>query len=163
MDEKNKRNVITIPKESAVFWLDKNGRWRNEHGEFEHKRIIEYFHASIRKDDGGYHLEQITENGREKVYFNYEDTALFVFDVIMDREITLVLNTKKRVRLNPRNLFVKGDCLYTAVEEERVKFVEKGLMKLSEYIEYDEDKDQFSIQVKGKKYPIHVLSGMIND
>jgi hypothetical protein len=74
---KNKRTEIIIPKERAIFWLDKNGRWHNAHGEFEHKKIIDYFHSSIKRDENGYYLFQKRGDVQEKVYFHYEDTALF--------------------------------------------------------------------------------------
>jgi len=147
-----KLKEIVILKDDAVFWLDKNGRWRNKDGEFEHKRIIEYFHSSIRKDRDGYHLQQIIGDCQEKVYFNYEDTALFVFDVITDQDIFLILNTKKRIKLKPKKLSIKGDNLYMSVGEERIKFAEKGLIKISEFIEYDND--QYFIRIKNRRYKI---------
>ncbi|MBC8391818.1 MAG: MFS transporter permease [Deltaproteobacteria bacterium] len=147
-----KLQEIVILKDDAVFWLDKNGRWRNKDGEFEHKRIIEYFHSSIKKDRDGYHLQQIIGDCQEKVYFNYEDTALFVFDVITDQDIFLILNTKKRIKLKPKKLSIKGDNLYMSVGEERIKFAEKGLIKISEFIEYDND--QYFIRIKNRRYKI---------
>jgi len=147
-----KLKEIVILKDDAVFWLDKNGRWRNKDGEFEHKRIIEYFHSSIRKDRGGYHLQQIIGGCQEKVYFNHEDTALFVFDVITDQDIFLILNTKKRIKLKPKKLSIKGDNLYMSEGEERIKFAENGLTKISEFIEYDND--QYFIRIKNRRYKI---------
>ena len=82
-----KPKTIIISKDKAVFWLNKNGRWCNRHGEFEHKKIIDYFNASIRKDKGGYYVAQTTDDYQEKVYFNYEDTALFVVDVLKGKDI----------------------------------------------------------------------------
>ena len=81
---KKKQIEIVISKEDAIFWLDKNGRWHNAHGEFQHKKIIDYFHSSIQKDEKGYYLFQERGNLREKVYFHYEDTALFAVDLIKD-------------------------------------------------------------------------------
>ena len=147
-----KLKEIVILKDDAVFWLDENGRWRNKDGEFEHKRIIEYFHSSIKKDSDGYHLQQIIGDCREKVYFNYEDTALFVFDVISDQDIFLILNTKKRIKLKPKKLSIKGDNLYMSVGKERIKFAEKGLIKISEFIEYDSN--QYFIRIKNRRYKI---------
>ena len=75
---KKKRTEIIIPKERAIFWLNANGRWHNAHGEFQHKKIIDYFHSSIQKDEKGYYLFQERGNLREKVYFQrrgyYADT-----------------------------------------------------------------------------------------
>ena len=79
MNKKETKEFV-VPKEKAVFWLDAYGRWHNEHGVFEHKKIISYFHSSIRKDAEGYYLfQKHNDHTIEKVYFKYEDTALFVF------------------------------------------------------------------------------------
>lgn len=125
------RKTSIIPKENAVFWLDKNGFWHNEHGKFEHKRVIDYFHASIRKDEDGYHVYQATDELEEKVYFPYEDTALFIFDLILGEQITVVLNTKKRIVLEPRHLFIREDNLYLTLGDEIAKFTTPCLLKLS--------------------------------
>jgi hypothetical protein len=149
---KNKRTEIIIPKDRAIFWLDKNGRWHNAHGEFEHKKIIDYFHSSIKRDENGYYLFQKRGDIQEKVYFHYEDTALFAVDLIKDNDITLVLNTKKQIKLKPRSLFIRGDDLYMRMGEETIKFTERGLMKISDLLEYDND--QYFIKVKNRRYRI---------
>jgi hypothetical protein len=149
---KNKRREIIIPKEQAIFWLDKNGRWHNAHGEFEHKKIIDYFHSSIKRDENGYYLFQTRGDVQEKVYFHYEDTALFAVDLIKDKDTTLVLNTRKQIKLKPRNLFIRGDDLYMQMRAETIKFTERGLMKISDLLEYDND--QYFIKVKNRRYRI---------
>jgi hypothetical protein len=147
-----KYTEIVIPKEKAVFWLDQNGRWHNVHGEFQHKKIIDYFHSSIQKDEKGYYLFQERGNLREKVYFHYEDSALFVVDLIKDNDITLILNTKRRVKLRPKNLFTRNDNLYMRMGEETIKFAERGLMKISDLLEFSDE--QYFIKVKNRRYRI---------
>ena len=80
------RSEFVISKDKAVFWLDKNGRWHNAHGKFQHQKIINYFHSAIKKDAKGYYLFQDRGDFREKVYFHYEDTPLFVVRIIEDDE-----------------------------------------------------------------------------
>jgi hypothetical protein len=143
---------VVIPKEKAVFWLDKNGHWYNDHGRFRHKKIIDYFHASIRKDGNGYFLSQANENFIEKVYFHHEDTALFVFDVIAENGMILVLNTRKRIQLDPEKLFMKNDSLYMQLGEETVKFAEHGLRKIADLME--DEGNRFFIRLKSKRYEI---------
>lgn len=146
------KKEITISKEDAVFWMDERGRWQNQHGTFEHAKIIDYFHSSIRKDERGYYLFQEKDDYGEKVYFKYKDTALFVFDVIKDDDIILVLNTKKRIKLQPENLSIKDDSLYYQDGDDLIKFAERSLMGISDLLE--ETEDQFSIRIAGKKYEI---------
>ncbi len=129
---------IVIPKEEAVFWLDCHGHWRNRHGRFERPRIIAKFHAAIGRDQDGYYLMQVNGAVREKVYFRYEDTALFVFDVrITAEEIFLILNTGRQLTLRPETLFIRDDALYTRAEDERIRFAERGLLKISRFLEDD--------------------------
>jgi len=153
MPEKTKE--IVIGKDEAVFWLDANGCWQNENGKFRHKKIIDYFHSCIKRDRQGYYLSQKNGDCTEKVYFPYEDQALFVFDVIRQDSVTLVLNTKKRIKLKPRKLFVKKDCLYMRTGEETIKFAEQGLMKIAQLLE--EENDQLFIRIKERRYSIPAM------
>ncbi len=143
---------IVIKKEDAVFWLDKSGCWRNDGGKFRKKKIIDLFHQSIAKDDDGYFLSQEKEGILEKVYFRFEDTALFIFAVIFNDDIILKLNTGNHLTLNPANLFVMDDNLYVTHEDEHIKFSERSLMQISSIIE--ENGDRLVINVSGKKFSI---------
>ncbi len=147
-----KPRQIVVPKEQAVFWLDKNGCWHNEHGKFQHKKVIDYFHSCIRRDENGYYLYQGDGDFSEKVYFPYEDQALFVFDVNIGAEVTLVLNTRKKVRLDPKKLFVKNDSLYMQMGDEIVKFAEQGLLKIAPLLE--EEDNRLYIRLQDKRYPV---------
>ena len=150
MTKKLKKWIIT--KEDAVFWLDKDGYWHNEHGKFQHRKIINYFHSAIQKDKDGYYLSQVRDNLREKVYFRHEDCALFVFDVTKADDVILELNTGRKIKLKPRKLFIKEDSLYMTQGDEIIKFAEQGLMKISEFLEYEDDR--YYIRVKGRRYAI---------
>jgi len=152
-----KLKIKVIPKEKAVFWLDKNGRWHNKDGAFEHRKIIKFFHSAIKKDKDGYYLSQDLDTHTEKVYFKYEETALFVFDIIKhEEEIILVLNTKKRIRLEPEKLFIKDDSLYMNAGEELIKFDDRSMMKISDMLEFDEER--YFIKIKDEKYQIRFLN-----
>ena len=145
---------IVIPQEDAVFWLDKNGCWHNKNGKFQHKKIIDYFHSCVKRDRKGYYLYQANGNIKEKVYFTYEDQALFVFDVLFEDGVILILNTKKRVKLKPRNLFIKSDSLYMRLGDETIKFVERGLMKIAKLLE--NENNRFYIRSKNRRYTVPI-------
>ena len=146
------KHEVVIPKENAVFWMDDRGRWHNEHGEFEHAKIINYFHSSIRKDEQGFYLTQERDDIIEKVYFPYEETAFFVFDVLKGDDILLVLNTQKKMKLQPDHLFVKNDQLYMDDGIELIKFSERGILKISDMIKFEDNR--YYINVNGKQYNI---------
>ena len=146
---------IVIPKEKAVFWLDANGYWRNAGGRFRHKKISDYFHAAIRKDAGGYFLYQQRGDGAEKVYFPFEDTAIFVFDVaIRDDHLFLTFNTGEETVLNPQNLFVQHDNLYLSRDGDRIKFSERSLLKISDLLEVRND--HYFFRWRGREFKIEL-------
>ncbi|MBU8849166.1 MAG: MFS transporter permease [Desulfobacterales bacterium] len=145
-----KENIIS--KEDAVFRMNKNGDWYNEHGKFEHPKIIRYFNASIKKDKSGYYVHQETEDFIEKVYFHYEDTALFVIDIKENEDIILILNNKDTIKFDPGQLFVRNDNLYLQIPEHRIKFKDRALLKISKFIE--EEDGQLLFKRKGKSYPV---------
>lgn len=143
---------IITPKEHAVFWLDKDGYWQNEGGRFKLKKIIRRFNQSIEHDDAGYYVTQINGNRREKVYFPYEDTALFAIDIQKKEPATLRLNTGKRLPLHFDRLFRSSDNLYTINGDEWIKFSERSLLKLVPMI--DTNSDPWMIYFRGQSYPI---------
>ncbi len=147
-----KQREIIISKENAVFWMDKNGVWNNEHGKFEHPRIIKYFNASIKKDAKGYYVHQETAECKEKVYFRYEDTALFVFDIHVNEDIVLILNTSDTIPCDPTQLFSRDDNLYIQTAEHRIKFNDRALLKISKFME--EKDGQLVFTLNGKTYPV---------
>jgi len=149
-----KRRVVVIPKEQAIFRLDGYGNWQGPDGPFQNRRIIEHFHRSIRRDEQGYHLAQTHRDWKEKVYFPYEDAVLFVMGVVKGEDIVLLLNTGRRVRLRPRNLFVKDDDLYMRVGNEIIKFSDRGLIPLADFLEEEGEGERLFIRVKGRRYRI---------
>ncbi|WP_457553294.1 MFS transporter permease [Desulfobacula sp.] len=147
-----KKKQIIISKEDAVFWMDKNGNWQNENGKFEHPRIIKYFNASIKKDENGYYVHQETNECQEKVYFNHEDTALFVLDIKEEDKIILILNNNDKISLNPEQLFSMDDSLYVQTPEHLIKFNDRSLLKISKFLE--EKNGHLYFKIKGKTYDV---------
>ena len=152
-----KPTEIVIPREKTVFRLDGRGRWCNAHGVFRNRRISDYFHSAIRRDEGGYFVCQEHGDHVEKVYFPYEDTALFVVDVDLAADIRLRLNTRREVALEPADLFVAGDSLYATLDGERIKFSERAMLKLAEVMEFTEN--GYFIRVSGRSHRIHEAGG----
>lgn len=135
--------TITIPKEDAVFWLDAEGRWHNEHGPFEHPKVNAYFHTCIQHDAEGYYVGQKRDAAYEKVYFRYEDTALFVFRVYIGAEdISLRLNTGQQITLEPGALSTKDDHLYIQTPQGIARFNQSSLLEISKQME-EENGDLF--------------------
>jgi hypothetical protein len=146
------KQSIIVPKEQAVFWMDKNGVWHNEHGKFEHPKIIRHFNRSIQKDDQGYYLFQQTDEAEEKVYFCHEDTVLFVVDLSLTEQVILTLNTTDTLPLDPTQLFTRNDGLYLQTSEHCIKFSQHALVKLSRFME--ETDGQFCLKLNQTTHPI---------
>ena len=92
MGSKELKQII-ISKENAVFWMDNQGHWQNEHGPIEHPRIIKYFNACIRKDTSGYFVHQKTENSRlqqQVTALRGEKTALDMQLIELERRMAEV-------------------------------------------------------------------------
>jgi len=143
---------MVIPKEKAVFWMDDRGRWCNRHGRFAHKRIIDHFNRSIRRDEDGYYVTQTRGDIREKVYFAYAVTPLFVFQVIARDLIQLVLNTGETIALDPARLFVASDRLYQKQGDGCIQFSDRALLAMAPYL--DEGADGFYLHIGDRKWPI---------
>lgn len=153
MKNKESKEVVVIPKSEAIFWLDKKGDWRNESGRFQNSRINSHFHSSIHWDDEDYFLSQEHSQYLEKVYFPYEDTALFVTNVNLDLDHPiLTLNTGEHLSLVPENLFIWNDQLYLHKDKHRIKFKENALLQISRLMSFQND--HVSIEIKGKHYNI---------
>ena len=143
---------LIIPMEKAVFWMDGQGRWHNQHGPFEHKKIIDHFNAAIQKDADGYFVGQSHDGVYEKVYFPYQDTALFVTDLIWGDPVQMFMNTGQRLDLSPELLFIRNDNLFYQNGDEIIKFSQHALIKISEKIEFSES--GCSIRLKGVSYSV---------
>ncbi len=143
---------VVIARDKAVFWMDERGRWHNRHGRFEHKRIIEHFNRSIQRDQDGYYVTQVRGDIRERVYFPYTDTPLFVTRIVTSEPMQLVLNTGDTITLNPCQLFTRSDQLYQLRGDEHIKFGDRALLGLSAYLE--EIPDGLAIRVGSRLHPI---------
>ena len=144
MDSVKNESQIIIPKEDAVFWMDAQGRWCNQYGPFEHHKIIRYFNRAIGKDEIGYFVGQIRDGFHEKVYFRYADTPLFVVEIEDADPIVLVLNTGRRLELDPQCLYIENDLLYLTADDEKVKFNERMLVRFADWLEERSDGIYFS-------------------
>lgn len=130
--------IVVVPKEEAVFWMDRFGHWYNEGGRLRHKKIVDYFNAAICRDRDGYFVQQVRDDIVEKVYFRYEDTPLFVVDATAEDPVRLRLNTRETLALETEQLFIQGDSLYLQRGEDRIKFSDRALLKLAGRIGYNE-------------------------
>lgn len=132
--------------------MDGHGVWHNEHGPFEHPKIIQYFNRSIQRDDQGFFLCQEMDHAFEKIYFPCEDTALFVADISAKTPGDLLLNTGEKMRLDPATLFIRDDSLFIRMPDHLVKFTSRALVKLSKHI--SENDGEVVLTLSSKRHTI---------
>ncbi len=133
METEKKTRVV--PKENAVFWMDNRGVWHNKHGRFEHPKIISHFNRSIGKDSQGYFVSQQIEDMEEKIYFPYEDTAVFAVNVCTGSTLDLILNTGQRLVMDPHDLFIHKDTLFLQTPEHLIQFSPQAMSQLSKIMD----------------------------
>jgi hypothetical protein len=151
-----KLKEVIISKEDAVFWMDNRGRWHNAHGLFQNKKVIDYFHTCIRRDENGFYLTQVRDEIIEKVYFPYEETALFVFNVRRESNgLVLVLNTGEEKALDPADLCVREDVLGLIRDGTLILFTDRTMMKIADLIEEREGCYYFTWD--DREWPVKVL------
>jgi len=137
----------TIDDESIINHTNDQLAWIREN------QVDRYFNSAIKKDENGYYVHQATGECEEKVYFPYEDTAVFVVDIIMKGpDISLILNTTDRTSLEEGELVMASDNLYLLTPDHRIKFSSHALVKISKFIE--EKNEKFSILINEKTYLI---------
>ena len=115
--------------------MDGNGRWHNVDGPFQHKKLIDHFNRCIGWDTDGFFVSQERDDIREKVYFPYEETALFGVDAVIEAEVSILLNTGEKTKLEPEDLYIKDDQLFMNYLGTFIKFTDRCLMQLADYIE----------------------------
>jgi hypothetical protein len=113
---------------------------------------VAYFNRSIGYDADGYFVSQIRGDVVEKVYFPYQETALFAVDIIQNDDLHLRLNTQKQVPLNPQKLFIRNDTLFMHFENQLIKFTSRSMIKLSD--RFDDANGQFAIHLNAVRYVI---------
>lgn len=149
----NDKETIVITKEDANFRMDEHGRWINDGGPVEKASIIRYLNSAIEKDENGYYVTHMLGDRREKVYFEYEDTALFVIDLKLNgNDISLLLNTKRRLKLEPAGLFLKDDSLYLEQSGHVIKFNERAMVKMAPFLA--ENEEGLIVAINGQKQVI---------
>lgn len=146
------KEIRIIPRENAVFWMDGNGVWHNEHGPFEHPRIISYFNRSIQKDGQGYFVGQEIEGKEERVYFPFRETAIFVVDIRKGDPPGLVLNTGGRIPLDPAGIYIENDGLFLETPDHLVKFNPQALAKMTGF--FTETPQGLALSVNGIPHPV---------
>ena len=134
-----------VPKEESQIRLSETGDWYHHEAPFEHPKIIAFFHRAIRKDENGqYYLHNQYDDVEENVYFEVDDTAYFVADLVLDdvRGVFVIrLNTDDEEVLDLQSLKEdeRGVLYCTVLDGDSARFSRPALEQLAEYATVEDD------------------------
>jgi hypothetical protein len=137
-----------VPKQESRLVLAADGTWRHDGERASHARLSRFLHGCIRRDESGaYYLHNafVSESGatlEEHVYFEVEDTALFVRSATVDGGapgLAVELNTGEHAQSDEESLSVGPDgVLSCEVRGERARFGREAMVKLEPLLGEDE-------------------------
>lgn len=141
--------------------IDKEGVWYYRGSEMFRKEIVNFFYQNLKQDASGLYLIEL-ENDR--CYLDVEDTAFVVRSVrqtLSEKEgktvFCLLLSDDTVDVLDPATLRIgEGNVLYCCVKNGRftARFLRAAYYQLADYIEYDENQDEYFIRLNRKDYYI---------
>ena len=73
-------------------------------------------------------------------------------EVLWGDPVQMLLNTGQRLDLSPERLFIRNDQLFHQKGDEIIKFSERALTRISERMDFSEDR--YSIRLKGICYAV---------
>jgi len=142
-----------VQYQAGIIRLDREGRWFHDNVEITHKRTIDLFNKSIKKDPAGGYMLHV---GVEYCHIVVEDTAYFVKRVDYDGDrCVLWLSDGEVEDLNPATLRVGDEnAMYCDVKggEFPAKFTRPAYYQLTDNLE--ETDDGYGIRIGGKVWPI---------
>jgi hypothetical protein len=142
--------------------IDKEGVWYYKGAEMFRKEIVNFFYQNLKQDASGLYLIEL-ENDR--CYLDVEDTAFVVRSVrqaLSEKDgktvFYLLLSDDTIDALEPATLRIgAGNVLYCCVKNDRftARFLRAAYYQLADHIEFDEDQDEYFIELNGKRYYIN--------
>ncbi len=154
----------TVSKEDSLIRLSQDGRWFHAGEPFTNQNVARFFHKAIRKDEtDNYYLHNRYSNWEEHVYFEVEDTAYFVQDLMLEptgRRFHILLNTEAVDILDVRTLEEdqRGVMYCRVLGGDRARFSQRALAQLGDYAKEDEcgiyvEETGEKVYISGKNSP----------
>jgi hypothetical protein len=72
-------------------------------------------------------------------------------------KIRLILNTKEKIPLDPKAVYIQNDNLYVTYDGHRIKFIDRAMLKLAHRLKFDQQ--QYRLEFSGKTYDIPIGGG----
>jgi uncharacterized protein len=142
--------------------IDRNGVWYYRGAEMFRKEIVFFFYGHLQRDEAGRYLIELDN---DRCYIDVEDTAFVVKAVYRTATngehrdaIDLLLSDGTIESLNMATLRIgKDEIPYCTVKDLRfeARFSTAAYYQLAEFIEYDDERDAFYIDLQGRRSYVH--------
>jgi hypothetical protein len=133
-----------VSKEAGEIRLREDGEWIHQGELFSNRKIIDFFHRAIRKDEKGeYYLHNVCAGLEEHVYFEVEDTAYFVVTLDLDEKtkvFKVTLNTGAAGFVDLRGLWSddRGVMYCRVLDDDRARLTGNAMHQLADLSEMDD-------------------------
>ena len=130
--------VRIVSKEESEIRLREDGKWIHQGEPFSNRKIIDFFHRAIRKDEKGeYYLHNVYDGKEEHVYFEVEDTAYFVEKLEFDKgaqAFKITLNTGDDGFIDVRGLRTdeRGVVYCRVLDDDRARLTDNAMHQLAD-------------------------------
>ena len=135
--------VRIVSREESGIRLKEDGRWIHQGEFFSNRKIIDFFHRAIRKDQRGeYYLHNVYEGKEEHVYFEVEDTAYFIESLKFDRKaqaFLVTLNTGDDGYVDVRGFRAdeRGVMYCRVLDDDRARLTPNAMQQLADLSQMD--------------------------
>jgi hypothetical protein len=143
--------------------INKEGIWYHGNNEIWRKEIVALFYDNLKLDISGRYLIEL---GNEKCYIKVEDAPFVVKAVHLERGETdhgneeviyLHLSDDKFEHLDLNTLWVSAEnILYCFIKNAvfKARFSRQSYYQIADYIEYNDENDEYFIPLNGRSYSI---------
>ena len=133
-----------VSKQESEIRLKEDGRWIHQGELFSNRKIIEFFHRAIRKDEQGeFYLHNVYDGKEEHVYFEVEDTAYFIETLEFDqqaRAFLVTLNTGDTGLVDVKGLQTdeRGVMYCRVLDDDRARLTPDAMQQLADLSRMDD-------------------------
>ncbi|MBM4328899.1 MAG: DUF1285 domain-containing protein [Deltaproteobacteria bacterium] len=139
--------------------IDKDGRWFQNGAEIVHPEIYSHFCRALEKTSDGEYRVRIE---KEICRVHVEDAPFVVVGISLDPggELIIHLNDGSEEPLDPNKIWIGRDNVpYSKVKKGafHARFSRPAYYRLAERIVEDKSGRSYSLELKGRRYPIRIV------
>jgi hypothetical protein len=151
--------------EKCLIFIAKEGNWFHQGNPIIHQTILSFFYENLHRDQWGRYVitwqGQICEVDVEDTPFVIQRVDLRQDGAHQEQTIAITLNDGSVERLDLQTLRVgEGHVPYCSVKggQFEARFLRQGYYQLTQFIEFDEQKQEYSLVLNGERVVLPQLS-----